>query len=580
MKQKNQHNTIQAMEMVPTSSSSYFVSKSAGQPEGQFDYNEEITRRILKTPSQRRTASEKTIQSLIIPGNQKAFDLNRRTYTLGSRQENRSRETPLYQEVRTLLSSNLSSPEGLNQLHHQYPPNDIAFFQILQQQFADQKINKEEQILRGLNHLSPTAYEGHTVTIYRPYQLETQDERKILLNRSGPLDSGSYHQETITMYCPKNSLSDQQRQDIADLFTGNCSQFRVSLVNESGTEVSARLSHPVPENRIQSKDDELIGPALKEVYGHTPSSIYTYENGEYLLTQDNEPREFSYGAFREESWDQYLISQRNPDTGESKILYDYGNIKPYWSTIKQQIGYLSKVRNDGKSEIQVQKLTINPQDIFHLSGQDKKGTIVHLPDGQEIDPKERRETIEQISLQDFRQSQPQTRWVLVSHNLSVEDPFDSRTPLKEWTEEPASEDIRDRVIQVMKEDDELDHYRPDQTVEEERRKNTNYSVYAVSYDPQMEQLGQDHQAGTIVSKYNPEYVHRNYVWNQKPIWRMHHHDAYELLQSVRKEAKEKETKEVQFAGADKPVTKAQAVHNSQKRKDQPDKPNQREENRT
>lgn len=559
MKQRSQRNLLKATEMLPTDTGLYFVSKSVREPKGEFNYNEEITRRILETPSQRRTANEKTAQRLIIPECQDDFGINRPTYLSSLKEYTRGRETPLYQKVKVLLSWDLSSPDNLKQLQHHYRPNDIAFFQILQKQFANQNISKEEQVLRGLNHFSPVTYESHTVTIYRPNQLETQDERVALLTR----DSKAYHREDITMFCPKGALSTQQQKDIADLFAGNCSQFRVSMVKENGTEVSARLSHPVPENRIQSKDENLIGPELKSAYGHIPSSIYTYENGEYLSLQTQEPREYEYGAFRGESWGQYLITQTEEKTGKPKLLYNYGNVKPGWKNIKQELEYLANVKNDGKAEIQVQKITLNPQDIFQVSKQNPNGIIVHLPDSQGIDPTERMNTLEQISISDIRQSHPQTHWVLLSHDIRWDDPFSTRVPIQEWTKQPTPEEIQKAIVQVMKEDDAHNSYNPFLELSEERRQNTDYVMYQVQYDPQYEQIGMADQAGMIVSKFNPEYVHQSYVGNQNPVWKLHHEDAYALQQSVREGQKKLNSKDVQFAGEDKATAKSQAVKKSQ-----------------
>lgn len=557
MKQRSQRNSLKATEMLPTDNGLYFVSKGVRESEGQFDYNGEITRRILETSPQRRTANEKTAQRVIIPECQDDFGMNRRTYLGSPGKDTRGRETPLYRKVKVLLSWDLSSPDNLKQLQHHYRPNDIAFFQILQKQFANQSISKEEQILRGLNHFSPVTYESHTVTIYRPNQLETQDERVALLTR----DSEAYHREDITMFCPKGSLSTQQQKDIADLFAGNCSQFRVSLVNENGTEVSARLSHPVPENRIQSKDKNLIGPELKSAYGHIPSSIYTYEDGEYLSLQTKEPREYEYGAFRGESWDQYLITQTEEKTGKLKLLYNYGNVKPGWNNIKQELTYLANVKNEGKAEVQVQKITLNPQDIFQVSKQNPNGIIVHLPDSQGIDLTKRMNTLEQISISDIRQSHPKTHWVLLSHDVRWEDPLSNRVPIQDWTEQPAPEEIQKVIVQVMKEDDAHNPDRPFPELSEERRQNTDYVMYQVQYDPQYEQIGMADQAGTIVSKFNPEYVHHSYIGNQNPVWKMHHEDSYKLFQSVQKE--QAKAKEVQFAGEDKATAKSQAVKKSQ-----------------
>lgn len=143
-------------------------------------------------------------------------------------------------------------------------------------------------------------------------------------------------------------------------------RFRVELTDQNGTELSHRISPPIPKDRLHT---EPIREDLEPLYHQRPAEVYRLDRFGYVNERGQEPREAQRENGREESV-HFAAEEHDRRTGAVTILMDYGSQPPDRNEFEQAAAirmgaqqYHSR-RKVSDREIQLVRYSVPEEEAF------------------------------------------------------------------------------------------------------------------------------------------------------------------------------------------------------------------------
>lgn len=145
-------------------------------------------------------------------------------------------------------------------------------------------------------------------------------------------------------------------------------RFRVELTDRNGTELSHRISPPIPKERLHA---ELIREDLEPLYSKRPAEVYRLDRFGYVNERGQEPSEAQRESGRDESV-HFAAEEHDRKSGAVRILNDYGSHRPSPEEFHQAAAFRFKAeqyrdrRKLPDREIRLVRYSVPEEEAFRL----------------------------------------------------------------------------------------------------------------------------------------------------------------------------------------------------------------------